>query len=65
MPHKIPPLPPQKRRRRGATSIEYGLICALIFLALLAAAHELSDSIEGTWRTIASGLQGRASDAAR
>lgn len=40
------------RDRRGATAIEYGLILALVFLAILSAVTAVSDLTVGMWGNI-------------
>lgn len=40
------------RSERGATAIEYGLMLALMTLALLGALRGLGDSTTGLWGTI-------------
>ncbi len=37
---------------RGATAIEYGLILALIFLAVMGGVTLLGDSVKGRWNDI-------------
>lgn len=37
---------------RGATAVEYGLILALIFLAMLGAVQGVGNSTIGLWNTI-------------
>ena len=39
--------------KRGATAVEYGLILALIFLALMGGVAALGDSVRGRWGEIA------------
>ena len=46
------------RDRRGATAIEYGLIAALISIALVAAFNRLGLSLAGIFETIAAALGG-------
>jgi pilus assembly protein Flp/PilA len=46
------------RDRRGATAIEYGLLAALISIALLAAFNRLGLSLAGIFETIAAALGG-------
>ena len=43
---------PTLRDKRGATAIEYGLILALIFLAVMAGVVLLGDSVKGRWNDI-------------
>ncbi len=40
------------RDGRGATAIEYGLIVALIFIAILGAVHTLATEVIGTWNAV-------------
>jgi pilus assembly protein Flp/PilA len=40
------------RNDRGATVIEYGLILALVFLAMLVAVQTLASNVIGTWNTV-------------
>ena len=37
------------RDERGATAVEYGLILALVFLAMVGAIGTFSDGVIGTW----------------
>lgn len=37
---------------RGATAVEYGLILALVFLAMVGAIGTFSDGVIGTWDTV-------------
>jgi pilus assembly protein Flp/PilA len=46
------------RDRRGATAIEYGLLAALISIALVAAFNRLGLSLAGIFETIAAALGG-------
>lgn len=38
--------------RRGATAVEYGLILALIFLAIVGGVTTLGESVRGRWNDI-------------
>ncbi|MBB3032688.1 Flp family type IVb pilin [Alteriqipengyuania lutimaris] len=40
------------RDRRGATAVEYGLILALIFLAMVGAIGRFANSVVNTWDTV-------------
>ncbi|CAN5168948.1 hypothetical protein BH11PSE5_BH11PSE5_10320 [soil metagenome] len=40
------------RSQRGATAVEYGLICAMIVLAMLAALHEVATKSNAMWNNI-------------
>ena len=42
----------------GATAIEYGLIAALIAVALIAGATQLGDAIDSKFKAVASTLDG-------
>lgn len=46
------------RDRKGATAIEYGLLAALISIALVAAFNRLGLSLAGIFETIAAALGG-------
>jgi pilus assembly protein Flp/PilA len=46
------------RDERGATAIEYGLLAALISIALVAAFNALGLSLAGIFETIAAALGG-------
>lgn len=39
---------------RGATAVEYGLICALIVLAMLTALQGVANQTKDTWNTVSS-----------
>jgi len=39
---------------RGATVVEYGMICALVVLAMLAALIGLADTTVGLWNNVTS-----------
>ena len=39
--------------RRGATAIEYGLIAALIVVAMIGALHSLGGGVNGKWGQVA------------
>lgn len=45
-----------KRSRAGATAIEYGLICALIVVAMLVALSGLADTTIGMWGNVATNV---------
>lgn len=40
------------RDQAGATAVEYGLILALIFLAMVGAVGSFSNSVINTWSTV-------------
>jgi pilus assembly protein Flp/PilA len=42
----------------GATAIEYGLIAALIAVAIIGAVNTLSGDLQGTFQAISAGLTG-------
>jgi pilus assembly protein Flp/PilA len=44
---------PLIKDKRGATAIEYGLILALIFLAIMTGVSTLGNSVQGRWNDIA------------
>lgn len=46
-------LRPIIRDQQGATAVEYGLILALIFLAVAGGVSMLGDSVEGRWNEVA------------
>lgn len=47
-----PRLRPILTDRKGATAIEYGLILALIFLAVMGGVTALGGSVQGRWNDI-------------
>ncbi|MFN2100936.1 Flp family type IVb pilin [Altererythrobacter sp. MF3-039] len=48
----------------GATAVEYGLILALIFLALVSAVENVGTEINSTWNNVSSKVS-ESSDKAR
>lgn len=42
--------------QRGATAVEYGLILALIFLAVMGGVIALGDSVRGRWNAISNSV---------
>lgn len=44
---------PTFRDKKGATAIEYGLILALVFLAVMAGVALLGDSVKARWNDVA------------
>lgn len=46
------------RCRRGATAVEYGLILALIVLAMMSALIALADTTTGMWTNVSTAVQG-------
>jgi pilus assembly protein Flp/PilA len=44
------------RSRRGGTAIEYGLICALIVLAMMAALRNFANVSVGMWNNVSSAV---------
>ena len=47
-----------KSDQRGATAIEYGLIAALIFLAIVVSINSFSSEMGNMFNTISNALQG-------
>jgi pilus assembly protein Flp/PilA len=45
-----------RRDERGATAVEYGLILALIFVAVIGAVRTFSGSAMGMWNVVASNV---------
>lgn len=45
------------RDRKGATAIEYGLILALVFLAMVGAVRGLAGSTIGLWDNVSAKVQ--------
>lgn len=45
------------RDHRGATAIEYGLIVALIVIAIIAALNGVADENEGLWAIVRSKVE--------
>lgn len=45
------------RDRRGATAVEYGLILALIFLAMVGAVAGLADTTTTMWNNVSTRVQ--------
>ena len=45
-----------QRSERGATAVEYGLICALIVLAMIGALTTLSNKTVGKWNNVATAV---------
>jgi pilus assembly protein Flp/PilA len=43
--------------RAGATAIEYGLIAALIVIAMIASLKGLADATSGTWNNTSKAVQ--------
>jgi pilus assembly protein Flp/PilA len=43
---------PLIRDEQGASAVEYGLILALIFLAVMGGVSALGDSVKGRWNDI-------------
>ena len=46
------------RDERGATAVEYGLILALIFLAVMGGVTALGESVRGRWTDISDKVTG-------
>jgi pilus assembly protein Flp/PilA len=47
------------RCRRAATAVEYGLILALIVLAMMSALLGLADVTTGMWTNVSDAVQGK------
>lgn len=45
------------RDERGATAIEYGLICALVFLGIVASIYAFTDEMTVMYARISSAMQ--------
>ena len=45
------------RDERGATAVEYGLICSLIVLAMVAALTRFADTTTGMWNNVSNTVQ--------
>lgn len=43
--------------RRGATAVEYGLILALLVLAMIGALHALAGKTTGMWNNVSQRVQ--------
>ncbi|HZU51644.1 MAG TPA: Flp family type IVb pilin [Sphingomicrobium sp.] len=43
--------------QRGATAIEYGLICGLIVVAMIAGLQQLGGGVGGKWGTLEQEIQ--------
>ena len=43
--------------QRGATAIEYGLICALIVIAMMGGLQALGGGVSGSWGTLSNKIQ--------
>jgi pilus assembly protein Flp/PilA len=41
---------------RGATAVEYGLICSLIVIAIVGALHNFADTTVGLWNYVANNV---------
>jgi len=50
---------PLLRCRRAATAVEYGLILALIVLAMMSALIGLADVTTGMWTNVSDAVQGK------
>lgn len=46
---------------RGATAIEYALICGLLFLAIVTALYSYGDSMGGLYKKIGDAISGATS----
>ena len=49
-----------KKNEQGATAVEYGLICALIVLAMVAALNRFADTTTGMWNNVSNTVQENA-----
>ncbi|WP_447723766.1 Flp family type IVb pilin [Sphingomonas koreensis] len=47
------------RCRRAATAVEYGLILALVVLAMMSALIGLADTTTGMWTNVSDAVQGK------
>ena len=47
----------------GATAIEYGLIAALVSVAIITILGTLGENLEATFQSVATGLEGAAEEA--
>ena len=45
------------RDERGATAVEYGLICSLIVIAMVAALNRFADTTTGMWNNVSNTVQ--------
>ena len=45
------------RDERGATAVEYGLICSLIFIAMVAALNRFADTTTSMWNNVSNTVQ--------
>ena len=45
------------RDERGATAVEYGLICSLIILAMLTALQGFANETQAIWTTVSTSTQ--------
>jgi pilus assembly protein Flp/PilA len=45
-----------RANERGATAIEYGLICALIVIAMISGLSALGGGVNGSWGGLASNV---------
>ena len=48
--------------RRGATAVEYGLIVALIVIAIVASVKSVADENTGLWATVSSDVEDATGD---
>jgi pilus assembly protein Flp/PilA len=48
------------RDERGATAVEYGLILALIFLAMIAGVSQFSQTTINMWNGVSTAVRGNA-----
>ena len=48
------------RDERGATAVEYGLILALVFLAMIAGVSQFSQTTINMWNGVSTAVRGNA-----
>jgi pilus assembly protein Flp/PilA len=53
---RIRPIRRIRRDERGATAIEYGLICSLIVVAMIGALQSLGGGVGGKWANLSTTL---------
>ena len=46
-----------RKDQKGATAVEYGLICSLIVLAMVAALNRFADTTTGMWNNVSNTVQ--------
>ncbi|HEX7853108.1 MAG TPA: Flp family type IVb pilin [Sphingobium sp.] len=45
-----------RRDEKGATAVEYGLILAMVFLAIIAAVNNVADKTNGMWNKVSNAV---------